>query len=113
MKRDISLFIQDMLDSITAIENYVSAKSEDDFLDSGFLQDAVIRRLEIIGEATKHIPQDFRDLHPSVRWKSISGLRDVLAHEYFGIDLPRAWKVVKNDLPILKVQLLKVKQALQ
>ena len=61
-----------------------------------------MRRLEIIGEAAKNVPDDFRKKHPIEEWKKISGMRDVLIHAYFGINLERVWNAVKNDLPDLK-----------
>jgi len=67
-----------------------------------------LRRLEIIGEAVKNIPDDFRAKYPDIPWRQIAGMRDILIHAYFGVELRRVWKVVKEDLPELKLKILKI-----
>lgn len=76
------------------------------------LQDAVTRRLEIIGEAVKNLPADLKEKYPKVPWKQIAGTRDVLIHEYFGTDFDLVWKVVKKELPQLKKETLKILERL-
>jgi uncharacterized protein with HEPN domain len=66
------------------------------------IQDAVVRNLEVIGEAAKRIPDDYRKAHPSVPWRSLAALRDVLIHQYEGVSLPEVWQVVENHLPALR-----------
>ncbi len=112
MTRDIRVYIEDILDSITKIEQYTQTINEEDFLTNTQLQDAVLRRLEIIGEAVKNIPQAFRDKYPNIPWKKIAGLRDVLIHEYFGVNMRRAWKLAKQDIFVLSDKLQKVKKDL-
>jgi uncharacterized protein with HEPN domain len=101
-KRDLRVYIHDILECIHKIEEYTNTVRDTEFYDSTQVQDAVLRRLEIIGEAVKHIPQDFRNRYPDVPWREIAGIRDVLAHEYFGVNVIRTWKVVKEDIPGLK-----------
>ena len=72
----------------------------------------MIRRLEIIGEAVKGIPDEIRKQYPHLRWRGIAGMRDVLIHEYFGVNLDRAWKAIKEDIAELKGQILVIKKAL-
>lgn len=67
-----------------------------------------MRRLEIIGEATKNIPEDFRKEHPDIPWREIAGMRDILIHEYFGVDLELTWTTVKENLPNLKQKLSRI-----
>lgn len=112
MTRDIIVYIEDILDSITKIEQYTQSVNEQEFLTNTQLQDAVLRRLEIIGEAVKNIPQTFRDKYPNIPWKKIAGLRDVLIHEYFGVNMRRAWKLAKQDIFVLSDKLQKVKKDL-
>lgn len=104
MKRIPHVFLRHILDSIEAIEEYTEDCSEEEFLDLREKQDAVVRRVEIIGEAVRNIPPDFREQHPHIPWKKIAGMRDKLVHEYFGVDFELVWEVVKNDLPPFKEQ---------
>jgi uncharacterized protein with HEPN domain len=106
VKRNIKLYLQDIWESILAIEEYTQNIAEDDFYSNRQLQDAIVRRLEIIGEAVKNVDDDFRDKYPQIPWKEIAGMRDVVAHEYFGVKLDRVWDVVREDLPRLKQQML-------
>lgn len=100
--RDLRLYLDDIWDCITSVEEYMQAVEKDDFLLDRKLQDAVIRRLEVMGEAVKHIPDDFRSRYADVPWKKLAGLRDILVHEYFGIKMLRVWQMVRTDLPALK-----------
>ena len=94
-----------MLDSIELIEDYTSGKDIGDFISNKQLQDSVIRRIEIIGEAAKNIPESITGEHPEIPWKDIAGMRDVVVHGYFGVDPKMVWKVVERDIPELKTQI--------
>jgi len=106
--REIILFIKDILDSILAIGEYIKGKSQKEFLENRMIQDAVIRKFEIIGEATKNIPKEFREKYPKIIWKEFAGLRDVLIHSYFGADIERIWNAIEKDLPKLKENISKI-----
>ena len=105
MKRDYSLFIKDILSAIEAIETFVEGMDADSLSKDDKTSSAVIRKLEIIGEAAKHVPDDIRKLHPSIPWKSIAGMRDRLIHAYFGIDHKLVWDVIATKLPSMKKSL--------
>jgi len=102
MPRDYNAYLKDILDAIRKIENYTKAISFDDFVENELITDGVVRNLEVIGEAVKNIPEDVKDKKPEVEWKKIAGLRDILIHDYFGIDEDIVWDTVKNKLPELK-----------
>jgi uncharacterized protein with HEPN domain len=102
MKRDMTLFIEDILECISLIEKSFKDLNKEDFKEDRDIQDATIRRIEVIGEAVKNIPENFRKKYPKIEWKKIAGLRDILIHAYFGINLERVWDIVKYDLPELK-----------
>lgn len=102
MIKDATIFLKHILESIEKIEEYMKGKTKSEFVDNEQLQDAVIRRLEIIGEATKNISTSFRNKHPNIEWQGIAGLRDKLIHHYFGIDLDLTYKTIKEKVPELK-----------
>ena len=106
MKRNIKLYLQDIWESTLAIEEYTQNLAEVEFYSNRQVQDAIIRRLEIIGEAVKNIDDNFRNKYPQIPWKKIAGMRDIIAHEYFGVKLERVWDVVRKDLPHIKQQML-------
>ena len=105
MKKDPIVYLTHILESINLIETYLQGVTEEYFHASIEKQDLVVRRLEIIGEATKNLPDEFRKMHSDIPWKSIAGLRDVVIHQYFGINFNRIWDTVVNLLPILKKQI--------
>ena len=96
------IFIEHIWECIQLIEKYVKDKSQIDFTNSTQLQDAVIHRLEIIGEAVKNIPEDFKSQYPEIPWKDIARTRDKLIHGYFGIELDSVWEIVQQDIVELK-----------
>ena len=105
MQRDYKAYLNDILKAINRVEAYTENLALDDFSESSLYQDAVIRNLEIIGEAVKHIPSNLRKKYPDIEWKKIAGLRDILAHTYFGIDIEIVWDVVQSKLPEFKEQI--------
>lgn len=98
MPRDYRLYLEDILEAIARIERYTSGVDFALFSADEMRVDAVVRNLEIIGEAAKHVPQPQRDLTPAVEWRKIAGLRDVVAHQYFGVNLTIIWDVVEHRL---------------
>ncbi len=101
-ERDIRDFMDDIISSITDIHDFVITMTYDQFIKDRKTTNAVIRCLEIIGEAAKKIPGDVRDQYPLVPWKEIAGMRDKLIHEYFGVDLGIIWETITNDLADLE-----------
>lgn len=102
MKKDPLVFIGHILDEIIKIENSIKNLSKKDFKEDVDIQDATMRRLEIIGEATKNLPDKFKNKHKEIPWNKITGTRDKLIHHYFGVDLDLTWKIVKEEVPDLK-----------
>lgn len=104
MKKDPLVFLKHILESIEWIEKDVKNLSKEDFLRNVPIQDAVIRRFEIIGEAIRNLPDDLKKEYPSIPWQDIADMRNKLIHDYFGVDLELLWRVIKNDLPPFKKQ---------
>ena len=102
--RDYKLYLDDMLEAINRIEKYSKGMTLKRLKTDTLVLDGIVRNLEIIGEGAKNIPSQIKEKHLEIEWKKIAGLRDILAHEYFGIDLEVVWDIVKNKLPIFKSQ---------
>lgn len=102
MKKDHKIFLKHITESIDAIEQFAKGMSRTDFKRSLKTQDAVIRRLTIIGEAVKNLPASFRKKHEHIPWSELARMRDKLTHGYFGVSLDITWDVLEKDLPQLK-----------
>src|SRR3989338_4693026 len=104
MKKD-SIFLRHILDSILAIENAVRDISRDDFIESRLIQSAVMREIEIVGEAVKNLSHQLRNKYKDIPWTKIAGMRDKLVHHYFGVDLDIVWDTIEQKIPELKNQI--------
>ena len=113
MKKDPVVFLAHIIDSIQLIESYMVGRTEADLMESTGLQDKIIRRIQVIGEAVKNLPDDLKRSHPEVPWRDIAGMRDIVIHQYFGIDLEFVWNVVSKDIADLKPKILKIREELR
>ena len=104
-QRDDSVYLKHIRDAIGRIQAYTKGVSKSAFLHGTLIQDAVIRQIEIIGEAAKRVSERTRSANADVPWQDISGMRNKLIHDYFGVDIEKVWMTVKNDIPLLKKQI--------
>lgn len=108
--REYKLYLDDILKAIKKIEKYTKGLTLKQIMKNELVVDGVARNLEVIGEAVKNIPIRIKERHPEVEWRKIAGLRDILTHKYFSIDLEVLWDIVENKLPIFKKQILHISQ---
>jgi len=113
MKRDSKLFIKDIIDAMEYIDRFVGDMTLDELKEDEKTSSAVIRKFEIIGEATKYMPKKITDKYKGIQWKSMAGMRDRLIHAYFGIDFNLVWSAIKTEIPKLKPKLKKVLSSLE
>lgn len=106
MMRDDSVYLKHICDASIRIDAYLQNVSESMFKENPLVQDGVIRQLEIIGAAVKRVSLDIRKLYPEIPWQDIAGMRDKLIHDYFGVDIETVWLTAKEDIPLLKGQII-------
>ena len=107
MTKDPRVYLAHILECADRIERYLGQDREA-FLRDTMVQDAVIRNFEVIGEAAKRIPEQFRVVHAEIPWRLMAGFRDVLIHDYEGIDLERVWRIAQKDLPAVKTAITQI-----
>lgn len=112
MEKNPLIYLDDILFSITLIEEYITNVTSKEFLERYDVQDKVLRRLEIVAEAAKKLPVEIRSNNPQIPWKSIIGLRNIIAHTYDEVNLEEVWNIITLHLPQTKVELEKVKTSL-
>lgn len=100
--QEITDYLSDILTSIVEIEEFLQGMTYESFASDKKTVNAVIRSLEVLGEAAKHLPTSFRKKHPDIPWSKMAGMRDVLIHDYMGVDLKTVWKVTQERLPEIK-----------
>ena len=113
MKRKICIYVKDILEYMERSEKHIKDISYEEFLDDNKTLDAIIRCIEVIGEAAKNIPDDIRNKYPSIPWRDMSGIRDKIIHSYFKVDYETVWLVVKEEIPKLKPMIVKVLEDLE
>ncbi len=113
MNRSLTVYLQDVLESCELIIKYIKPVSADEFRTNTELQDAVIRRFEIIGEAIKHVPNVLREKYPKIEWKKAAAFRDILAHDYPEIIIDDVYHTSRNHLPEFREQIASVLNDLQ
>ena len=110
MPRDYKQYLEDIIESIGRIREYVAGLSRGTFAEDKKTQDAVLRNLQIIGDAVKILPDDVKAISPKTEWKKISALRDLITHRYFGVDFEIIWDVIENKLDDLETNVKRIMQ---
>ena len=110
-KRSAVIFLEDILQAIKKVEKYTNGLNYERFNSDEKSADAVMRNLEIIGEASKNIPSELKDKFPKIPWKKMMGLRNIVAHEYFGVDLKIIWEIASENLPGVKPKIERLLKA--
>ena len=105
MMKDVNIYIQDIWNCVLMIERYIDGFTSEEFLTNPLTMDAVERRLEIIGEASKQVDYETRERYPEIPWSDMARLRDVISHKYNQVDRSRIWKIATKDVPDLKERL--------
>ena len=105
MSRDYHLYLKDILEACKKLMYYSAGITFEQFSKDDMRYDAILHNLEIIGEAAKHVPEEIKSKYPKVEWRRISGLRDIVAHVYFGVSDEIIWDVTKNNIPSLYEQI--------
>ena len=113
MKRDNKLFVKDIIDAMEYIERFVGDMALNELKEDEKTSSAVIRKFEVIGEAVKYMPNNVKDKHKEIQWKSMAEMRDRLIHAYFGIDYNLVWSAIKAEIPKLKPKLKKMLSSLE
>ncbi|MCI2429272.1 DUF86 domain-containing protein [Candidatus Acetothermia bacterium] len=106
--RDYRLYLKDILDALDSIEAFVQGMNQDDFEKDDKTASAVVKKFEIIGEATKQLSSEVRQKYPEVPWSDMAGMRDRLIHGYFGVDYEVVWRTIKERIPQVKPQIRKI-----
>lgn len=105
MSRSLRLYFEDILSSCDKILRYTKGMDYDQFINDELRFDAVLRNLQIIGEAIKQVPVETRNRYPTVEWRKIAGLRDILTHAYFSLENETIWDIVQNKIPLLQEEI--------
>ena len=112
-EKDALIFVEHILDSMKNIEDFTKGVPKESFMKNKEKQSAVIRQIEVIGEASKNLSDGFRSKYPQVSWKEIIGARDKIIHHYFGVDLEIVWEIITINLPVLKKQMQEIRKDLE
>lgn len=110
MINNVNIYIEHILENINDIEEFSKGLTKNELLKDKLRQKAIVRSIEIIGEAAKNIPENVKVNYKEIEWRKIAGTRDRIIHHYFGVDLDIIWEIIKRDLPILKSQMEKLRQ---
>jgi len=108
MQKDDTAYLRHILDAISKIEEYVAGVDYESFTENTLVQDAVMRQLEIIGEAARRVSYALKDKYIHIPWKSMAGMRDKLIHGYFGVDIDAVWDTLVQDIPALKAEVAEI-----
>ena len=111
--RDLRLYLRDIFTAMVAIQEFIEDMDFETFASDDKTASAVLRKLEIIGEATKNVPEEIRQEYPQVPWRQMAGMRDRLIHSYFGVDYSLVWETVKSQIPLLQPVIVQILRHLE
>lgn len=107
------MFVSHILESFELIEEYAKNVTKEALEKNEMKTDAIVRRIEIIGEATKNIPNSLKTMYPDIPWKDMAGMRDIIIHQYYGVEIDEIWKVMKIDTPKIKKEIKQILKNLE